>query len=168
MSNYQSRLDKIKEIALLEDGWYDGSGEKIPSKVIEQAYSLVAYLHLNSLPLPRIYPTEERSMSFEWGPGVTSVALEIMDDGSLELATFDQTGDDNYSFEPTHDVNLTMAHLKNSLITAGVASQTLAARHMRHYNHCNCLDNASECCDRSCECHDTEKHTETQEGSSEK
>lgn len=34
-------------------------------------------------------------------------------------------------------------------------AKSLAERHMRHYQSCNCLGNSSECCVASCECHGT-------------
>lgn len=156
MTDLQYSIDRIKKIALLEDGWHDGYGEKIPSKVIEQAFVLVAMYHMDSLPFPRIYPTLEKSMSFEWGAGCADVAIEIMEDGSLELFALSDTEDGLFCYEPTHSIQLTVGRLENLLIAKGIASQTLAVKHLRHSRLCNCLNDASECCDTNCECHQTE------------
>lgn len=47
----------------------------------------------------------------------------------------------------------TFLHPVGMVITREGRGENLTAKHMRHYNHCNCLDDASECCDPNCECH---------------
>ena len=44
-------------------------------------------------------------------------------------------------------------HPAGMLINREVHGESLTTKHMGHYNHCNCLADATQCCDHTCECH---------------
>lgn len=65
MTNYQEKsLERLKELSLLEDGWFDGEGIRINADIL----SLVEqYTQIFPIDFPIfIYPAENGGLSVEW------------------------------------------------------------------------------------------------------
>jgi len=57
--------EKIKELAKLEDGWYDGNGVRINRNAIEGLMILLNHLHAFPIMKPYLCPNEDGSISLQ-------------------------------------------------------------------------------------------------------
>jgi len=70
-------LQQVAQLRLVEDGWLEGAG-KAPSPGGLNWLIGVFMCHFpDSLPLPRLYPTETGGVLAEWSIGAAEVSLEL-------------------------------------------------------------------------------------------
>lgn len=91
--NYEI-ANRLEEISLLEDGWFDSSGKApAPSALERSAANLIAHFP-ERLALPAIVPTPQGDLLLEWqSAGNPSVDL-LLEDLTAEYHAFDQEGGD--------------------------------------------------------------------------
>ncbi len=69
-----SQLDDLRN---LKDGCYDGDGLAPSHEGLGWLEAKLSNEYLNLLPLPRIYPTFEGGVQFEWSIGPNDTSLEV-------------------------------------------------------------------------------------------
>lgn len=86
----QTRIDeRIDQLAALQAGWWDGSGEPITAPVLAAARTLAYQLTDVTV---RIYPTEDGGVTLEWSDGPHLIALEITANLRAEAMAVDADG----------------------------------------------------------------------------
>lgn len=82
-SPYAGSAERLLELALLEDGWLDGAGNKLPPKLLRIGARVLAVLYRSDLRAPSLFPTEEGGLSLEWSSPEYVYNIEIENDGSI-------------------------------------------------------------------------------------
>jgi hypothetical protein len=59
-------MKSMTHLTELEEGWFDGHGEKIDDVVVDLAYKMLISFTKNSIQTPAIGPTEEGGILFQW------------------------------------------------------------------------------------------------------
>ena len=96
---YQNRLgwDNIIDVQLIEWGkdpsWLEDDGLEPPSRqIIGLACCVAQAMRDEGAPPPlRVVPDGDGGIAFEWKDGTASCAVEIEEDGSVEMITFENS-----------------------------------------------------------------------------
>ena len=77
---------RLRELALLSDGWLDGNGRALDGKALAKLARAFEARFAPELPPPYLYPTPEGNVLAEWSLGAWEVSLEIaLDDFSADF-----------------------------------------------------------------------------------
>ena len=77
-------LERLRELASLPEGWFDGdSGTTPTTAAIAAAREVIPALLTLDVPRPRIAPTEEGGVEAEWSLGDREVSVTFEPDGQL-------------------------------------------------------------------------------------
>lgn len=108
------RWDKrLKELALLEDGWHDGNdGVKIKEEILDLVRRFLEDLDAQGLPIPAIFPMmDEAGMSMVWHQNGRSITLRVYEVTELEIsrivdkpAPATGRGHESFTFQLVEDV----------------------------------------------------------------
>lgn len=85
---------RLKELSDLEDGWRDGSAEKITRQVVRQAEALLLECVVAGIERPGMFPTEGGGIHLEWSFGGGEVTAEIVKDSTISLYAFSKHDDE--------------------------------------------------------------------------
>jgi hypothetical protein len=91
-ANWSARL---KELSELEDGWFDGSGDKISRQVLRQTETLLLECLDARVERPRIFPTEKGGVRLEWALEEREVIAEVESGHVVNLFAFSKVDDEN-------------------------------------------------------------------------
>jgi hypothetical protein len=68
---------RLEELRHLKQGWFDGEGTSFDPEGMDWLENSVRNYYVSGLPLPRIYPSPDGQIVFEWKLGSKSASLEI-------------------------------------------------------------------------------------------
>jgi hypothetical protein len=91
-ANWSGRL---KEISELDDGWYDGAGERVTRQVLRQTETLLLECLDARVERPRIFPTESGGVRLEWVLNDREVIAEVERDHKISLFAFSKVDDED-------------------------------------------------------------------------
>lgn len=77
--------ERLAELSRLEAGWLDGSGVEVVGTVLRQAELILLQLLDDGIERPRIFPSENGGVQFEWSLPNGNISLDITADRTLEL-----------------------------------------------------------------------------------
>ena len=89
---YSKAEARLAELARMRAGWLDGRGDRIdPDVVVFSLYALRA-LQASGMPVPRLYPTEDGGLRFEWSSKDVDVTADFEPDGVAYAQVVDAAG----------------------------------------------------------------------------
>jgi hypothetical protein len=68
---------RLEELRHLKQGWFDGEGTPFDPEGMDWLENSMRNHYMSGLPLPRIYPSPDGQIVFEWKAGSKSASLEI-------------------------------------------------------------------------------------------
>ncbi len=68
---------RLDELRAMQDGWLDGDGIAPPHDGLDWLAGTFSRCYSGTVPLPRIYPTEEGGVRMEWDHNANVIILEI-------------------------------------------------------------------------------------------
>ena len=92
---YIAASERLDELAAMTDGWFDGAGARTSTAALGAARDTLELLSADELPVPRIYPTMDGGVRFEWTIGDADAALEADATGVLEMFVIRQDSNDD-------------------------------------------------------------------------
>lgn len=102
--------ERLKDLELLEDGWFDGEGKSLSSVGLSWLSQMFEDSYPKELPLPHLFPTIEGQVRSEWTLGKYEIFIDIDIDnhlGYMRIIDVTDTESDgetiNFNFNITND-----------------------------------------------------------------
>ncbi len=97
--DYVAAMASLNGIVLLTDGWFDGTGTGPSTDAVDAARSVLELFAADELPAPRVYPTVEGGVRFEWTIDGADVALDVAVSGALDMFVVGDTSESDAHHE---------------------------------------------------------------------
>lgn len=80
---YTPSAARCGRIGELEDGWLDGTGRAISLNVLRLSSQVLSSMRATGIKPPRIFPSEDGGMSFEWATAEYVLTIDVEPTGEL-------------------------------------------------------------------------------------